>query len=388
MKRVLVTIGGYLPGKNYGGPVTSVSNFVNLLKDNYEIFIVTSNHDLHSFERYKGINDGWNDVDNAKVKYLEEKELSSVSVLKGIIKEIHPDVVYHNGLYDRRIAIPIAIISRDKDMPPVVFVPRGDLGPVFPERKKYIKKAYVVFMRHLMNRSRIVFQATSLDEERDIINRMGISKESISLIGNIPTIVEKDVTPIEKVVGEASFIYFARVHPTKNLLTALKALINIRGNVVFDVFGVVEDQDYWQECQEIIKSLPQSIKVNYNGVVGHDEVYGHFLQHHALLFPTRNKENYGHTIVESIMAERPVIISDQSPWNDVVDYEGGWVFPGDAVNQYSEAIQKVVDMDNIEYRELHNNIAKYKNAKFSLEAIKLEYIEMIEKAIKKAKEIV
>lgn len=383
MKRILVTIGGYLPGRNYGGPVTSISNFVELLKKEYEIYIVTSNHDLHSSEKYKDISDDWNIVGNAKVKYLPEKELSSVSVLESIIKEINPDVIYHNGLYDRRLAIPVSMISKDPSMPPVIFVPRGDLGPVFPERKKYIKKAYVVFIRHLVNRKRMVFQATSTDEERDIIKRMHIHKNDISLIGNIPTMVEKKVTEIEKNPGEVKLIYFARVHPTKNLLTALQALKGVNGKVQFDVFGGIEDDEYWKECQAAINDLPETVNVKYNGVVGHDEVYGHFLQHHALLFPTRNKENYGHTIVESIMAERPVIISDQSPWNDVVNYHAGWVYPGDAVDKYTGAIQQLVDMNNSEYKELHENIARYKEAKFSSEAIKREYVAMIEKAIEK-----
>lgn len=385
MKRILVTIGGYLPGKNYGGPVTSISNFVELLKDEYKIYIVTSDHDLHSNEKYQGVSEDWNTVEYAKVKYLSEKDLSNVSILKSIIKEIQPDVIYHNGLYDRRLAIPVSKISRDAAMPPIIFVPRGDLGPVFPERKKYIKKAYVIFMRHLINRKRMIFQATSLDEEQDIINRMHVEKQDIFLIGNIPTIVKKDVTVIGKEKGSAKLIYFARVHPTKNLLVALKALKNVKGFVQFDVFGGIEDDDYWTQCQQVISELPDSIVVNYNGVVGHDEVYGHFLTHHALLFPTRNKENYGHTIVESIMAERPVIISDQSPWNDVVDYNAGWVYPGDAVDKYTLAIQKLVDMDDFEYKKLHNNIAKYKAEKFSPEAIKHEYVAMIEKILAKVK---
>ena len=385
MKRVLVTIGGYLPGKNYGGPVTSISNFVELLKDEYDIYIVTSNHDLRSSERYVGISEGWNTVGLAKVKYLEDNELSNIHALKSIIKDIMPDVIYHNGLYDHRLAIPVSLISRDDNMPPVVFVPRGDLGPVFPERKKHIKKAYVIFMRYLINRKRMIFQATSLDEKRDVINRMNIKDEDISLIENIPTIVHGEVADIEKNKGHAKLIYFARVHPTKNLLTALKALKGVKGNVEFDVFGVIEDNEYWNLCQKAISELPDTINVNYNGVVGHDQVYGHFLAHHALLFPTRNKENYGHTIVESIMAERPVIISDQSPWNDVVEFNAGWVYPGYAVDEYTYAIQALVDMDQVEYSELHNNIANYKKVKFSTETIKRDYIAMIEKAMAKVK---
>ncbi|MBR4731246.1 MAG: hypothetical protein IK081_00600, partial [Lachnospiraceae bacterium] len=73
MKKIMIFIGGYLPGKKYGGPVTSISNFADYLGDEYEIRIVCNNHDLKETAPYKNISEGWNQVGKANVLYLEDK---------------------------------------------------------------------------------------------------------------------------------------------------------------------------------------------------------------------------------------------------------------------------------------------------------------------------
>lgn len=383
MKKILVTIGGYLPGTKYGGPVTSITNFVNLLYSKYEIYIVTSNHDLNSSKEYQGIIDGWNKVGEAKVKYLCDRDLSNIRILKSIIDEIKPDVIYHNGLYDRRLAIPIAFLSRYKAIPPIIFVPRGDLGPVFPEKKKYIKKIYVFLIRYIINCKRVVFQATSKDEKKDIINRLGAKENSIYLIPNIPTFQDNiNIVKLSKNSGELNIIYFARIHPTKNLLTALKALSYVNGKIKFNIYGGIENPKYWDKCLDVISKLPSNINVIYHGVVEHDKAYECFSNNHVLLFPTRNKENFGHTIVEGIMANIPVIISDQTPWNDIVTYGAGWVYPGDDIKGYSRSIQYLIDIDNIEYEKIVDNVVKYKNIKFSKDQAQKNYKEMLIKTMR------
>ena len=62
MKKIMVFIGGYLPGEKYGGPVSSISNFVELMGDDYEIRIVCSNHDFKETTPYPNIKSGWNRV--------------------------------------------------------------------------------------------------------------------------------------------------------------------------------------------------------------------------------------------------------------------------------------------------------------------------------------
>lgn len=75
MKTIVIFIGGYLPGKKYGGPVTSLENFTNQLHDNYDIRIICSDHDFKENDRYKGITDGWNQVGFATLQLQKGSKL-------------------------------------------------------------------------------------------------------------------------------------------------------------------------------------------------------------------------------------------------------------------------------------------------------------------------
>ena len=55
MKKILVPAFGFFPAQNYGGPPVSLLNICNLINDNFEFFIVTSNHDLKDDKNSQGL---------------------------------------------------------------------------------------------------------------------------------------------------------------------------------------------------------------------------------------------------------------------------------------------------------------------------------------------
>jgi hypothetical protein len=54
MNRLLIFSDYYLPGFKAGGPIRSISNLCDSLKDEYEVYVVTRDRDLGSNEVYKG----------------------------------------------------------------------------------------------------------------------------------------------------------------------------------------------------------------------------------------------------------------------------------------------------------------------------------------------
>ena len=97
--KILIVTGGYLPAQKYGGPVTSLVNFVSQLGDEYEIEIVTRNHDLHEKKPFDGVLPGFNTVGKAKVLYLPDSELGFQSFNR-IIAERKPDCLYLSSIFD------------------------------------------------------------------------------------------------------------------------------------------------------------------------------------------------------------------------------------------------------------------------------------------------
>ena len=71
MKKNIVIIGPYLPGKSFGGPVKSILNMVDTLSGEYYFDIITGDRDLNATEPYRDVNIGeWNKVGKANVFYI------------------------------------------------------------------------------------------------------------------------------------------------------------------------------------------------------------------------------------------------------------------------------------------------------------------------------
>jgi glycosyltransferase involved in cell wall biosynthesis len=104
--------------------------------------------------------------------------------------------------------------------------------------------------------------------------------------------------------------------PTKNLLFLLNALAACEGDIRVDVFGPLEDKEYWARCQAQIARLPRHVTVEYAGEEPHSELQRRLPAYDLLILPTLG-ENFGHIIVEAWAAGCPVLVSDRTPWRQL-----------------------------------------------------------------------
>lgn len=137
----------------------------------------------------------------------------------------------------------------------------------------------------------------------------------------------------------------------KNLQAALEACKKLNGRVEFNIYGPIEDTMYWERCKRIIRDLPISVSVNYQGILAHDNVHRVMHAHHLLLLPTLG-ENFGHVILEALSAGRPVLISDRTPWRGLRERGIGWDLPLDRPDLFELALQQCVDMEDRSYKEM------------------------------------
>lgn len=373
--KILIILTGFLPGKKFGGPPISVDNFCSLMKED-ECFIVTRNHDMGETETYKNIKSGWNDRGNCKVLYLSDKEYG-YRKYEEVIKEINPDVIYLQGLFQNCI-IPCLFLAKKHNIP-VLLAPRGELcAGAF--KKKYKKVPYIIFLKMFGLLNKVHFQSTSEEETEAIMKHLGITEDRIHFLTNVPSIPKKEYPVPEKQSGVAKFVFISRIVRKKNLKAAISYFKNIDGDVTFDIYGPIEDKDYWQECQDEIKLLPSNIKVNYCGLVSHDQIHETFARYHAFLFPTLS-ENFGHVIAEALSVGCPVIISNQTPWNDVQYIDGGWSIPLDKIENFTSAIKDVLYIDFKTETKYKKNMIEYVVSKTDLKKIKSLYVESFSETI-------
>ena len=352
--KVLIVMAGYFPGEKYGGPPVSIDNFCSLLS-NYEVFIVTKDHDKGESKRYKDIIKSWNKRNNCKVKYLADSEYNRRNI-ENVIQEIEPNIIYLQSCFQKRILTCISL-AKKYDIP-VLLAPRGELCVGAMEIKKYKKSGYIRAVNFLGTYKGIHWQATSEEEKDGIIKWMDVDEKFIHIMANIPSVPRLDAR--EKYIkkrGHAEFVFISRIHPKKNLLGAIKFLNNISGSANFDIYGPIEDSEYWNKCKKEIVKLTNNVSVKYKGIVSHDKVHQIFYKYDAFLFPTFS-ENYGHVIAESLSVGTPVVISDKTPWSELVVNGLGYVIPLDYPQKYTEVLNRYINVDIIDknlIREMYNN---------------------------------
>jgi len=98
--------------------------------------------------------------------------------------------------------------------------------------------------------------------------------------------------------------------------------------------------------------------VNYKGIIEKNKIVESFSNNHVLFFPTEN-ENFGHVIFESFAHGMPVITSNNTPWRNLNEIKVGFDLPLDDPKKFVEAIERFINMDNIEYKKWANNAINY-----------------------------
>ena len=158
-------------------------------------------------------------------------------------------------------------------------------------------------------------------------------------------------------------------------MNAIKYLNNLNGEIRYDIYGPVEDVEYWQLCKKEIEKLKSNIRVNYMGYIDHDKVAEIISKYHAFYMPTTG-ENYGHSIVESLLIGRPIIISDTTPWSDVSNYNCGYAIEFGNEVEFKNIIEKFVLMSQQKYNIYCKNAINYINDKLNTQNSINAYIEM------------
>ncbi|MBH0187489.1 MAG: glycosyltransferase [Nitrospira sp.] len=144
----------------------------------------------------------------------------------------------------------------------------------------------------------------------------------------------------------------------KNLQFALQVIARIREPVLFDIYGPVTDEGYWNRCQADMAVLPSHVQVNYHGAAHPDQIRGIMSGHDLFFLPTLG-ENFGHVIAESLSAGTPVLIADTTPWRDLEAAGVGWDLRLDEEQSFLRCIEHCARLGAEEYEAWRAAIRRF-----------------------------
>jgi glycosyltransferase involved in cell wall biosynthesis len=222
--------------------------------------------------------------------------------------------------------------------------PRGELSPGAFHLKRLKKWSYLNGARTLGLHRGVEWQATSAEEADDI--KAAVGRDAVvHVASNAFTPICAALPPKRhvKTSGRARLLYLSRITSKKNLAFLLGLLDRVRDHVELTIVGVVDDDEYWRRCREIISRLPPSREVHYDGQRPHEQVVDVLAGHDFFVMPTLG-ENFGHAIVEALQAGVPVVVSDRTPWRQLESAQCGWDLPLDA-DAWVRVLDECVAMD-------------------------------------------
>lgn len=338
LKRILIMIDWFAPGYRAGGPIQSCVNVALALKEDFSIYVLTTDTDLGESEPYSGIvpNVWTRTIDPAvNVFYIRKREIGYRQI-KSVIEDIKPDFLYLNSMYSLFfVQMPIWMKITGQIKSKIILCPRGALYDSALSVKRYKKLPFLRLWRMLGIDKTITFHATNERESMSIYQNFPNSE--IVVAGNFPSMRQKDFMSCFKQKGVLNLLYISRIHPIKNLLLVISALEKVKSKVSLSIIGPTEELEYWENCKRALAKLPDNITWTFEGPIESSKLPEFLLANHLYILPTKG-ENFGHTIFEAFVAGRPVLISDQTPWLGLQKEGVGWDLPLSNEEAFSASI--------------------------------------------------
>jgi len=371
--KLLLFTDWFSPAFKAGGPVRSVINLVDRFKEEYDMYVFTSDRDLNNSTAFDDIvADEWIMKEGVHIYYYSPGKMT-YALVKSTISDIAPDKIYLNSMFSNMI-LPIRAAYQSGK---IVLAPRGMLRPSALSVKPIRKFFYLSLLKLFSIERSITFHSTGVDETKNIKRIFPLATKIIEA-PNLPVPVSGSLVEQSKEVGAVKLIFVGRIHPIKNLLVLLEALEKVKGDIHLTIIATLEDLTYWEKCNVKIEALQEQVQINVMIDLPHHEIKQHLELAHFFVLPTEG-ENFGHAIFEALAVGCPIIISDQTPWRNLASKKAGFDLSLQDINSFSFAIQSCIDMDNDEWQEYRHgawNEAKRYSAEMNPE---LSYFQLFNK---------
>jgi glycosyltransferase involved in cell wall biosynthesis len=375
-KSILIMTEWFYPGYKAGGPIQACHNLAMLLKEEYDVYLYTTDRDMGSSTPYAkvAVNQWLFFSDNVKVFYASPDQLTWLKIAKQI-QQVDPTYLYLNSMYSVYFTIYPLLMYRCRTIRSnIILSPRGMLKASALKFKSAKKKSFLKMLKLFNISNGIGFHATDEQEKSDIRKIFG--KDSIiDLIHDVPPSPSSSISPLSKRSGELKLIFVGRIHPIKNLHFIIECLKSLTQKIDLTVVGPIENKSYYQYCQKLLKLLPQNISISFTGEVSNEKIKNYLSENHFMILPSLG-ENYGYSIIESFCAGRPVIITDKTPWHNLLEEKIGWDLPVNHHDEFVAALNQAAAMLQDEFTQWSASALDFAGRLSSTNNYKRQYAEM------------
>ena len=309
------------------------------------------------------------------------------------------DLAHIHALFSP-VSTAAATVARYRKLP-YILRPLGTLDPADLRKKRQLKQIYAALLERPNLAGAAGIHFTSIQEAKiserfgthilDLVIPLGVhppQPPTINVPPYIPPLVRGEKEGVIPLTGQVRIelnipdnqplvLFMSRIDPKKGLnllIPALERLVADGLKFHFVLAGTnPQDPDYEKQIQQQLKTSPLSSRTTITGFVT-GELKAALLQEADLFVLPSYYENFGIAVAEAMVAETPVVISDQVHiWEEVKGAEAGWVCPCE-VDALTECLREALQ-DVGEQKRRGANAQKYALSNYSWDAIALAMIQ-------------
>ncbi len=372
MLKILITISSFDPGYKIGGPAVTIKNLIQNYSDRFQFYILCRNHDWGEKDKpFMNVEyNTWIKKDNYSIMYATDEKFNK-NLLLSIIDDF--DIVYCTGVFSK-LSLAAAIHCKRNPSNRIIIAPMGSL---FDDavRIKIVKKRLFFFVTKLFGVFKNVMWSVSSALEEASVRKIYGKKANCIIAEDAISFVEIKKTYSKTKNKKIRIIYASRIHPHKGLMECAQILQSIESEIVFDIYGTIEDRYYFDECMNLFKKMPLNIDVNYYGEFKPSDSVALLSQYDVFLLPTAS-ENFGHIIFEALNASCIPVISANTPWGEIGSKECGFVCDRTNLESFRNAILTICSMPFTELEKYKNNCYNFAYTKYKQSVANSGYLKL------------
>lgn len=389
--KILQVSPAYYPAISIGGPIQSSLALARMLAKNHEVTVLTTDLGLNA-QQLQGIRFGTKLVspfggDLFYQRYFGNPNFTfSPGTWQWLRKNVREfDLVILHGVWNFPLIVS-AMLCRRLGIPYVMY-PHGTLYEETIHLRSGLKKKVLLWLaarKCLESASRVIF--TTADEQRRVMNYLKYDLK-YAIVPNIVNDLDLPAKPARGKLRDAlgigretfALLHLGRITEKKNIAISIRTLAELRKSAVDTVLIVAggDEADQRAELEALSAQLDVSSYVFFTGLLDRRESMQALIDSDVFVLPSLS-ENFGVAVVEAMLAEVPVVISDRvGISNEMKSGVDGIVVPlSDGVNGLCNGINSLISDAGLR-ESIGKEGRNFARRNFSEDAVRHEMQELL-----------